>query len=146
MSGPVDGGTQRAAAMMNGMMAGLSRAEQLMAAGALLALVGGDWIFGSLLGGGGLAPWVLVASTELLLAIWVKTRRPNVAWVVSYGLIVSALVVAIVTTEFSDFLFALTRGGLTGADAEQLLADLCAWGGAAIMAWGAWDYWRSGGA
>ncbi len=62
-----------------------------------------------------------------------------------YGFVVSALVVSVVTTEFSDFLFAIAGGGLGNADAESLLADLCAWGGAAIMAAGAVEHWRSGG-
>lgn len=158
MSGPVDGGGQQPAASspaaqpanqamaaMSGMWAGLSRSDQLMAAGALLALVGGDWLFGAILGGGGLLPWVLVTSAELLLAIWIRNRRPNVTWVVSYGLVVSGLVVSVAVTELSDLLFAIFRGGLNGQDIESLLADLCAWGGAALMTWGAIQYWRSGG-
>jgi hypothetical protein len=127
------------------MMAGLSRAEQLMGAGALLALIGGEWLFGALLGGGALAPWVLVATAELLLAIWIRNRRPAVTWILSYGLVVSALVVSVVTTEFSDLLFTLVRGGLTDSGAATLLAALSAWIGAALMAWGAAEYWRSGG-
>jgi hypothetical protein len=72
--------------------------------------------------GGGLESWVLVATTELLLlAIWIRNRRPNVSWVVSYGFVVSALVVSVATTEFSDFLFATAGGGLGNADAETLL-------------------------
>jgi hypothetical protein len=156
MSGAVDGGgqlpapqpaaeqpAQKAMAAMSGMMAGLSRSDQLMAAGAALALVGGDWLFGAILGGGGLAPWVLVTSAELLLAIWIRNRRPNVNWVVSYGLIVSGLVASVAVSEFSDFLFAIFRGGLNGADATSLLADLSAWGGAVLMTWGLIEYWRT---
>lgn len=153
MSGPVEGGNQGATgqpgqktgSMMGGMLAGLSRADRLMVGGALLALVGGDWIFGVLLGGGGLESWVLVATSELLLAVWIRNRRPNVSWVVSYGFVVSALVVSVATTEFSDFLFATAGGGLANADAETLLANLCAWGGGAIMAGGVADHWMSGG-
>jgi hypothetical protein len=136
---------QQAMAAMSGMWNGLRRSDQLMAAGALLALVGGDWLFGAILGGGGLLPWVLVTSAELPLAIWIRNRRPNVTWVVSYGLVVSGLVVSVAVTEFSDFLFAIFRGGLNGQDMVSLLADLCAWGGAVLMTWGAIEYWRSGG-
>jgi hypothetical protein len=158
MSGPVDGGGQQPAAQqpaaqpgqkamaaMSGMWGGLSRPDQLMAGGALLALVGGDWVFGAILGGGGLLPWVLVTSAELLLAVWIRNRRPNVTWVVSYGLVVSGLVVSVAVTEFSDLLFGILRGGLNGANIVSLLADLCAWGGAVLMTWGAIEYWRSGG-
>ncbi len=40
-------------------------------------------------------------------------------------------------TELSDLLSAILRGGLNGTSVESLLADLCAWGGAALMTWGA---------
>jgi hypothetical protein len=160
MTGSVDGGpggpgaggperpeeqaAHKAAALVSGMIAGLSRAEQLMVGGALLALVGGEWIFGTLLRGGGVASWVMVASAELMLAVWVKTRRPGVSWVLPYGLVLSALVVSVVVTEFSDLLAAIAGGQLTSETGVSLLSELCAWVGAAIMAWGAIDHWRSG--
>jgi len=130
---------------MRGAWARMSWSDQLLAGGALLALVVGDWLFGAILNGGGLTPWVLVTSAELVLAVWIRNWHPNVNWVVSYGLVISGLVVSVAVTEFSDFLFAIFRGGLSGAGAMDLLSDLCAWVGAGLMSWGAIEYWRNGG-
>ncbi|HXR27008.1 MAG TPA: hypothetical protein VN771_04035 [Candidatus Baltobacteraceae bacterium] len=135
-----------AAAAMEGMFRSFSVAEQFMVGGALLAVIGGQFLFGSLFGGGVFAGLTLLASSELLLAVWLKNRQ-NIQWPASYGLILSALVVAVVIPELDGFLGWLhgvvAGGGLGGG--STLLAELCDWAGAVLMGWGAILYWRTGG-
>lgn len=130
---------------MRGAWAKMSWSDQLLAGGALLVLIGGAWLFGAILQGNGVASWVLVASAELVLAVWIRNWRSQVSWVLSYGLVISGLVVSVGVTELNDLLVAVFRGGLTGESAVDLLGDLCAWVGAGLMSWGAYEYWRHGG-
>ena len=136
-----------AAAAMEGMFKSFSMAEQFMVGGALLAIIGGQFLFGSLLGGGVFAAVTLLASAELILAVWLKNRR-SIQWPASYGLILSVLVVAVVVPEFDGFLdwlhgLTVAGGGIGGG--VTLLAELCDWAGAVLMGWGAVLYWRTGG-
>jgi len=136
----------QAAAAMETMFRGFSMAKQFIVGGALLILVVGEFLIGSLLGNGGNGPAVILASAELLLAVWLRNRK-NIEWPASYGLILSALVLAVVVLEFDGFLFWLhdltaPGGGLGGV---RFLGDLCDWAGAVLMGWGAVVYWRTGG-
>ncbi len=136
-----------AAAAMEGMFKSFSMAEQFMVGGALLALLAGQFLFGSLLGGGGESISTLLASAELILAVWLKNRR-NIQWPASYGLILTALAVAVVIPEFDGFLgwlhgMTIAGGGI--GSGSFLLAELCNWAGAVLMGWGAVLYWRTGG-
>ncbi|HTS15028.1 MAG TPA: hypothetical protein VMH24_05130 [Candidatus Sulfotelmatobacter sp.] len=136
----------QAAAEMEKIFRGFSMAEQFMVGGALLAVIGGQFLFGSLLGGGVFAALTLLASSELVLAVWLKNRR-SIQWPASYGLILTALVVAVVIPEFDRFLDWL-HGVITVhslGSGWTLLAELCDWAGAVLMGWGAVLYWRTGG-
>jgi hypothetical protein len=136
-----------AAAAMEGMFGSITMAEQFMVAGALLVLVLGEFLFGALLGGGGNFIAAVLASAELILAVWLKNRR-TIQWPASYGLILSALVLAVAVPVLDDFLFflhSLTQAGYNIGGLSGLLADLSNWAGAVLMSWGAVLYWRSGG-
>jgi len=136
-----------AAAAMEGMFKSFSMAEQFMVGGALLALLAGEFLVGSLFGGGGGSISTLLASAELILAVWLKNRR-SIQWPASYGLILSALALAVVVPEFDGFLswlhsLTIAGGGFGGG--VTLLGELCRWAGAVLMGWGAVLYWRTGG-
>ena len=131
---------------MEGMFRSFSVPEQFMVGGAVLVLAA-DLLLGALLGGGGAFVAVVLASAELLLAVWLKNRR-SIVWPASYGLILSALVVAVAILEADDFLDwihqATLPGGIAGGGIA-LLTSLCEWAGAILMSWGAVSYWRAGG-
>ena len=136
-----------AAAAMEGMFKSFSMAEQFMVGGALLILIVGEFLLGSLFGGGGNFIAVVLASAELILAVWLKNRR-NIQWPASYGLILSALAVAVVIPEFDgflDWLHSLTIAGGGFGGGVTLLAELVDWAGAVLIGWGAVLYWRTGG-
>ena len=59
----------QAAAEMEKIFRGFSMAEQFMVGGALVAILGGQFLFGSLLGGGDYVAVTLLASAELILAV-----------------------------------------------------------------------------
>ena len=137
-----------AAAAMEGMFGSITMAEQFMVGGALLALVVGEFLLGSLFGGGGGSISTLLASAELILAVWLKNRR-SIQWPASYGLILSALALAVVVPE-SRWLPLLAaqpdhRGWRLNVGGVTLLGELSRWAGAVLMGWGAVLYWRTGG-
>jgi len=129
----------------------LSQAEWLILAGASLILLVADLLFGALLGGNasgvaGVPIWIELPAAELLLVLLLRRARPGLAWPISYGLILSALVVADVTPVVSDALRIFrSLGPFLDAPILTLLIELCLWIGSALMVAGVVLYWRRGG-
>ena len=126
-------------------------AEWLIVGGAALILLVADFLFGALLGGNaagvaGVPIWIELPAAELLLLALIRRARPGLAWPISYGLILSALVVAEVTPVISDLLrtFRNTDGFLR-APILTMVIELCLWIGSASMVAGVILYWRRGG-
>jgi uncharacterized membrane protein YhdT len=129
----------------------VSTAEWLILAGAALILLIADLLFGALLGGNaagvaGVPIWIELPAAELLLVLLLRRARPALAWPVSYGLILSALVVADVTPILSDFLRIFrSLSAFLAAPLLTLVIEVCLWIGSALMVAGVILYWRRGG-
>ena len=129
----------------------MSTAEWLIIGGAALILAVADFLFGALLGGNaagvaGVPIWIELPAAELLLLALIRRARPGLAWPISYGLILSALVVAEVTPVVSDFLRTFRNvDGFVKAPILTMVIELCLWIGSASMVAGVILYWRRGG-
>ncbi len=129
----------------------LSTAESLILGGAALILVVADFLFGAVLGGNaagvaGVPIWIELPAAEILLVLLLRRARPALAWPISYGLILSALIVADVTPVVSDFLRIFrSLNAFLAAPILTLLIELCLWIGSALMVAGVVLYWRRGG-
>jgi hypothetical protein len=129
----------------------LSTAELLIGGGAALILLVADFLLGALLGGNaagvaGVPIWIELPAAELLLMLVVRGARPGLAWPISYGLILSALVVAGVVPIVSDFLRIFrSLGAFLDAPILTLLIELCLWVASGLMVAGVILYWRRGG-
>jgi uncharacterized membrane protein YhdT len=129
----------------------LSMGEWLIFAGAVLILFFADFVFAALLGGNaagvaGLPIWIELPAAELLLVLMVRRARPALVWPISYGLILSALVVADVTPVVSDLLRIFRSiDAFLKAPILTFLIELYLWIGSALMVAGVILYWRRGG-
>jgi len=94
----------------------------------------------------GVPIWIELPAAELLLLALIRRARPGLAWPISYGLILSALVVAEVTPVVSDFLRTFRNvDGFVKAPILTMVIELCLWIGSASMVAGVILYWRRGG-
>jgi len=122
----------------------LSPAEQLILVGAALVLLVANYLLAGLIGLGFLPLWYVIPSAQALLLIGLRAWKPAIAFGVSYGLILSAIVVTELAPSISDVLLLLHQatGGATGA---EILVELVTWIGVAVMTAGVVLYWRGGG-
>jgi hypothetical protein len=119
--------------------------EQLILIGAALVLLVANYLLAGLLGLGFLPLWYVIPSAQALLLIGLRNLKPGTALGVSYGLILSAIVVTELAPAISDILVFLHQATGAGQTAGELLVDLVTWAGVAVMTAGVVLYWRGGG-
>ena len=127
----------------------LSPGEQLIAIGAALILVVADWLLSrlganNLIGFGGIPIWFELPAAQLLVMVLFRAYKPGVPWPVSYGLILTALVVVDTAPMISDLLSLLRNlNGFLNAGLMPQLIELCLWVGTGLYVAGTALYWRT---
>ena len=122
--------------------ASLSMGERLAFGGAALLLVVVDWILGQLLRMGGLYITTELGAAEILLLIFIRHARPSIAWPLPYAVLLAGFSVLVVVPTITSFLGAIMNAGQLGTGGD-IFADLLAWIGAAVIAFGAYQVWKS---
>jgi hypothetical protein len=127
-----------------GVWRSISLGEQLILIGAALVLLVAEYLLSGVLAlsNGGLPLWYVLPSAQAILIIGIRALRPGTSLGVSYGLVLSALVVTQLAPGISDLFFFLHNAGAIGA---EVLVDLVTWVGVAVMTAGAVMYWQRGG-
>lgn len=128
---------------LNGLLAQLGQGERLIGAGGLLVLVLGDLLIGDLLGSGGIGITSVLATTTILVALYLRhSASAPLLSAQLYGVVLVVLVALVAVPALSDLLSTIHEGfGTTSG--LTVLFDLVYWVGGALMAWGAFVHWRS---
>ena len=122
--------------------ASLSMGERLAVAGAALLLVVVDWLLGALLKEGGLYITTELGAAEILLLVFIRHARPAIAWPLPYAVLLAGFAVLVVVPTITGFLGTLVNFGQVGSGMD-VLADVLAWVGAAVIAFGAYQVWKA---
>jgi hypothetical protein len=118
--------------------------EQLILIGAALVLLVANYLLAGLAGLGFLPLWYVIPSAQALLIIGLRAWKPATVFGVSYGLILSAIVVTELAPSISDMLLLLHQA-TAGATGAEILVEVVTWIGVAVMTAGVVLYWRGGG-
>jgi hypothetical protein len=122
--------------------ASLGAGEKVAVAGAALLLVVVDWLLGALLNEGGLYITTELGAAEVVLLVVIRHARPGIAWPLPYSVLLAGFSVLIVVPTITGFLGTLVNFGQVGSGLN-VLAHLLEWVGAGLVAYGAWQVWRS---
>ena len=129
---------------MSGMWASLSSGEKMIASGAALILVVGEWLLAALLAGHGLLISTPIAAAQLLLFVFVMHSPRQMTWPIPYPVVLAALASVIAVPAVSGLLDTLRNVGELGSlGGSNLLGLIVEWVGAALVAFGAFQVWTS---
>jgi len=130
------------AGQLNTMMGRLSQGEQLIVIGGLLVLVVGD-LLGALLGAGGIGITTVLASTTVLVAIYLRhSARTPLLGSQLYAVVLVVLTALVAVPALENLLQSL-HGLFANESALDVLFAIAYWVGAGLMAWGAYTHWRA---
>jgi len=132
-----------AARAMSGFWSRLSPGEQIAFAGAFVLLIVGDFLLGDLLSIGGVPLPMEIAAADVLLLIWARAMRPNMAWPFPFPMLLAALAVIVAVPTFSDILADVGHLGDLFGDGGQLLAWVIDSIAGLAVGVGAWMVWRA---
>jgi hypothetical protein len=131
------------AGAMNSLMARMSQGEQFVAIGGLVVLVVAELLLGALLGNGGIGITSVLASTTVLVAIYLRhSARTPLLGAQLYAVVLVVLTALIAVPALDDLLSTL-HNGFVGNTGLGVIFELAYWIGAGLMAWGALVHWRA---